>query len=204
MSYPPPPPGGYPVPPVPPPQPKRRSPIWTWLLGGCGVCMLLLIIGMVVMGTMMANWVRSATGGLGPVNPTTVQQQLGDVPLYPNGTLNVPATQGSLTAFRLMEKAAGKEPGGIFRGAAVMDTGDAPDAVLQYYDQELRGRGWTPADAGRKQPAGRQVEQKAYRKGNEVVMIQAQPAAKGSTVIIMRGGPEMQDKAPAAPPSGGP
>jgi hypothetical protein len=182
--------------PVPP---RRRSSAWPWLLGGCGGCALLVIVAMVVMGMGAANFVRSAARDIGPVDAKSVQQNLGEVPLYPGSTLNVAATQGILTTFRLIERAAGKQPGAIFRAVALMETTDTPDKVLEYYDRELQGAGWKQAQArGGGSSQGRQA---AYQKGNEMVMVQVQQQQGKTMITLMRGGPEMADKTP--PSSGG-
>jgi hypothetical protein len=153
---------------------------------------VVLSVALVMLGMSTANFIKSATGNVGPVNQTTVQQQLGDVPLYQNGTLDEAATRIIISGFRVGEKLSGKQAGSIFRAAAVQHTQDSPGKVLEWYDQKLRGAGWKATPG---QSSGTAVESRSYQKGNDVVMIQAQQKQGNTIVTIMRGGPGFSERA---------
>lgn len=189
MSYPPPP--GAPPGAAPQYGQRRRGSPWPWILGGCAGCVVIVSVVLVMLGMSTANLIRSATGDIGPINKTTVQQQLGEVPLYPNGTLDETTTRGLISGFRVGEKIAGKQAGSIFRGLAVQQTQDRPEKVMEYYDQKLQAEGWK-ATPGQRASEG---EARSYQKGNDVVMIQAQPKPGFTMVTIMRGGPGLTERA---------
>jgi len=152
---------------------------------------VIVSVVLVMLGMSTANLIKSATGDIGPINKTTVQKQLGDVPLYPNATLDETTTRGLISGFRITEKIAGKQAGAIFRGLAVQETQDSPEKVMEYYDQKLRAGGWkaTPGQSGT------HGQSRSYQKGNDVVMIQVQPKPGFTMVTIMRGGPGMAERA---------
>lgn len=179
--------GPYPGPPGYPPPPRRAgTPWWVWVLGGCGGC---FVIG-VVMFMLGVGWVTNAVKSVAntTVTPQTVRQDLGaDVPSYPNATLDLDATKGATIAFRAIEKASGQKAGALFRGMGIFDSKDKPDKVRKYYDDQLKEEGWKREKAGNS--SGSEVE---YRKGSEYLTVEAEDAqGGGSTITLMRGGPEM-------------
>jgi hypothetical protein len=165
------------------------------VLGGCGGCVVIVIIGMVAAGLGFANMWKGASKDLPPITPQNIQQLMGEVPLYPGSTLDATTTQIVWGGVRMGEKAAGKPPGSIFKVVAVCRTQDPPDKILEYYDQTLKGAGWQPAET--KNNSGR--EQKVYRKGQDVVMVQVQEQpGQGTMITLMRGGPDLMKQAPAS------
>lgn len=165
--------------------PRRGIPWWGWLAGGCGCSVLLLVLAGLALGTLGYRTLQSVSQGVGPVTPASVQSSLGaDVPVYPGGTLDTTATRASLTALRLAEKAANKPYGTIIRGVGVTSTQDSPDQVFAYYDRELGRNGWKRLA---RKVSGRH-EQTTYQKGNDIAVVQVQPASERGTVVIMRGG----------------
>ncbi len=169
-------------------EPPRRRPIWLYVLGGCGGCALLVTV---VVGIMAASFFGDISKTMGPVTKPAIQQSLGaDVPLYPNGTLDTQGTQGALFSLRMMEKVMRKQPGSMFKGAAAIRTKDDAGKVLDYYDDTLGKAGWKVA---RTQDSGFQ-EQKVFRKGKEVVIVQIQTQAGQQIVTLMRGGPELANR----------
>ncbi|HEU4754613.1 MAG TPA: hypothetical protein VFU47_16000, partial [Armatimonadota bacterium] len=188
-------PGMYPPPvgsPLGPP-PRRGRPWWVWALGGCAGCAVLALVASVIFGAWVVGNVQSAMKDVGPMDAASVQKRIGqDVPLYPGSHIETTTTQATAASLRIVEKVAGKQPGAIFRGVAALLTSDSADKVLRFYDQKLKAEGWRPTRT-RSTSRG---EQHAYQKGGEMVMIQAQEQPQGTMIIIMRGGPEVADKAP--------
>jgi hypothetical protein len=166
--------------------PRRGRPWWVWVLGGCGGCAAVVIIAGIILVVAGVNYFQSATKDIGPVNQTTVQQSMGEVPLYPGSAVDVTTTEMTLKVLRPMEKLTGKK---IFRGTAVLTTSDSPDKVLTFYDKKLKALGWTKTSA---KTTGIQ-EQHQYTKGPELLLIQVQnrPGAGGAMITLMRGGPEI-------------
>src|SRR5579864_887637 len=124
--------GGYPPPAQygPPAQPPRRGrPWWVWMLAGCGGCAALCVLAAIIGGVAMVQ--RFSSINVGPVTQTSVQQALGDIPVYPGATLDPTTTEISLKTLRLMGK-----PGQIFRGVGVFRVGDPPDKVAKFYDEK--------------------------------------------------------------------
>jgi hypothetical protein len=157
-----------------------------WVLGGCGGCLVIGLV-MVMLGVgYVTNAVKSVANTT--VTQQTVRQDLGaDVPTYPNATLDLDATKGATIAFRALEKASGQKAGAIFRGMGIFDSKDKPDKVRKYYDDQLKAQGWKPEKTGNSN--GNEVE---YRKGSEYLTVEAEGAeGGGSTITLMRGGPEM-------------
>jgi len=179
------------------PPPRRGAPWWAWLLGGCAGC---VVLGGIVAGVLIAlgyGFVSGVVKEVGPVNQTTVQQALGDVPLYPNGTLQTQETQVTLTTLRVVEKAAGRPAGSIFRCLAVQSTPDTEDEVFQFYEETLKKGGWSRAESGGADPS-----QRIYRHERDHLMLQVQDAPGGNRMIwVWRGGEEMLEK---LPPESGP
>jgi hypothetical protein len=178
---------------APPPPRRGGPPWWVWVLGGCGGCLVLAVVLLMLGVGYVGSVVKSVANT--NVTPQTVRQDLGaEVPSYPNATLDLDATKGATIAFRAIEKAAGQKPGAIFRGMGIYDSKDKPDKIRKYYDAQLKKQGWNPEKTGN--TTGSEVE---YRKGNEYLTVEAEDAeGGGSTVTVMRGGPEMIKMMPSS------
>jgi hypothetical protein len=190
-------PGPYPPPtgPTAPlgPPPRRGRPWWVWALGGCGGCALLSVVLSIVLGSWAVSSFQGAMNEAGPVDPASLQQRIGqDVPLYPGSQVEPTVTRTTSGVLRLTEKAAGKAPGSLFKGAAALITQDMPEKVVAFYDKTLKANGWQVAETRRTRG-----DQHAYQKGREMVIIQArEQPGQGTMVLIMRGGPEIASQAP--------
>ena len=146
-----------------------------------------------IAGIVIIMWVNSAVNSAGPVTETAIVQKIGnDVPRYPNSAFEPGITRAVVISFAVAEKLAGKPTGGIFRGAGAWVTADDPTKVIQYYEKQLPKSGWTKARENER--SGRQ--QGVYRKGSEMLVIQAQEQPNGTMITIMRGGPEIVKQAP--------
>jgi len=179
--------------PVPSGEPPRRRSMWPWVLGGCGGCALLMIVLLAIGGGMLAGWISDVARTTGPVDQAAVQKSLGaDFPLYPAATLDVPSTQAALLPIRAAEKVAGKQPGAMFRGVALMRTRETPEKVLAYYDRELKQAGWSQVSSRGAASGGE--PQRSYRKGREVAVVKAVSQSGETMVTLMRGGPELASR----------
>ena len=180
-----------PPPPGQPPRPPRQGrPWWVWVLGGCGGCAVLGLIGAI----FAFMWVKNnfLDINVGPTDQASIQQSLGDIPLYPNGTLEPMATGAMLRILRGSEKLAGQQRGQLVKGVAAQVTSDSPDKVFAFYEQRLKALGWQQSQATSR---NMNQEQRQYRKGNEVLLVQVQTQAQGTVLMLMRGGPGMAEKA---------
>jgi hypothetical protein len=176
-----------------PPPSGGGSSWWKWVIGGCGGCLLIVIIVLLVSGIAVKGFVENLMKDAGPTTPASVQQSLGEVPLYPGGTLELNATQAMKVFFLGIERAQRKKPGTIMRGVAFINTPDDAEKVLAWYHKSLTGLGWKREDS-RETTSGSNGLQRAYRKGDELVLVQVQnrrDGHPGTLVMIMRGGPEM-------------
>lgn len=173
---------------------RRGSPWWIWLLGGCGGCLLIVIVALVAGGFFVRNAVRDAMKSSGPVTAASVKQSMGDVPLYPNGQLNLEATRGAQVGARI---ASSFQPNGPIHGTAALDTQDSAETVMAYYQTELAPRGWSLKTS---QSIMGQT-QSQYMRGNEMLLVQVQPQRRpgksGNVVVLMLSGPEAPKAAPA-------
>ena len=180
-----------PPPPGQPPRPPRQGrPWWVWVLGGCGGCAVLVLIGSIFAFMWVKNNFMDVQ--VGPIDKASIQQSLGDVPLYPNGNLEPMATGMMLKMFRGFEKMGGQQPGQLCKGVAAQVTSDSPDKVFAFYEKRLKETGWQQTQAATR---NMNQEQRQYRKGNEVLLVQIQTQAQGTVLMLMRGGPGMAEKA---------
>lgn len=186
------------------PPPRRGRPWWVWALFGCGGCALLAAILVAVLSFSAFNAFQSVSKQVGPVNQASIQQSLGEVPLYPGSTLDTSTTQSTLVTYRLLEtNLMHRKPGSVFRAVAAQQTSDSADKVVKFYDQKLEAAGWKKSQT----TATGFAEQRQYRKGNEMLIIQAQPAGPQTVIMIIRGGSDLaegmrrQQQSPSAVPA---
>lgn len=196
-GYPPPPPGSYPPPPPgsgpgypppgggpgypppgygPTPPPRRGGPAWwVWVLGGCGGCLLIAIVTLVIFVRQVSSTFNQ------PVSETQIRQELGpEVPIYPGSTFDELGTKVGRGMLRSIPGFGGEK--GVFRGVGAYRSQDSPSKVFDYYEQKLTAEGWTKSQSNSNQ------QQHTYQKGREVIAIQAQEQAGGTMIILFRGG----------------
>jgi hypothetical protein len=164
------------------------------VIGGCSGCLLLLIILVAVGAYLGKGFVDQLSKEAGPTTAATVAESLGEIPMYPGGTIELNATKALRLVFLGIERASGKKSGTIVRGIAFINTPQDEQRVLDYYQEQLTKLGWKRQETSGAARGGA-AQQRAYRKGNELVIVQVQPrrdeAGSGTTVLLMRGGPEM-------------
>ena len=174
---------GYlpPHPAGPPGRPPRRpTPWWVWALSGCGGCTVLAVIAIIVVAAMGVSSVTSLMRDV-PVDNASVQRSLGpDLPLYPGSSLDPTTTKAAAAGLRISERMTGQK---MLKGAGSMVTQDSPEKVLKFYDQRLKQAGWQSLslrDTGFQQ-------QRQYRKGSQMVLIQVQQQpGQGTMITLMR------------------
>ncbi|HEY3285327.1 MAG TPA: hypothetical protein VGN26_23895 [Armatimonadota bacterium] len=177
--------------------PRRGRPWWFWLLGGCGGCLVLVVAASVVGGLFMKNlWDKTQVE---PQTEAVVQKALGQVPLYPGSSFDQNTTTMTLKGMRLAEQVARKPKGSLVSALASQNTPDPPEKVFAFYREKLTALGWAEASA---QNQSRQP-QILFRKGKDVVLVQANPHKGGSMVMLMKGGMGLQtQKIPTEPGKG--
>src|SRR5437762_4076653 len=112
------------------PPPRSGKPWWVWALGGCGGCLLIVIIAMVAFGTWISSILKGAGGG--PVTPVAIQKSLG-VPIYPSATLNVQATDMTRRILGVGQRLTGKS---LFSGIGAYTTQDSAAQVADFYKRK--------------------------------------------------------------------
>jgi hypothetical protein len=149
-------------------------------LFGCAGCFAIGVLGIVIAGVMVGRSLRDVAAKIGPITPQNMQQKLGDIPLYPNGTLDEAATKGAYTGVGMMS--------GLFKGkfeltaAASMRTNDSPEQIFKFYDSAMRQRNWIArgsSDTGF-------IQQYQYQRGNDMAMVQVQSQLGTRIVSITR------------------
>jgi hypothetical protein len=180
------------TPPASPP-PRQGRPWWFWLLAGCGGCSLVafVVAAIFVFGAM--RFLGDKMKEVGPVTMASMQQAMGEVPLYPGSTLEEQPTRMILAGLRTAEQLSKRK---IARGVAVLDTGDTPKEVWQFYGTKLKALGWKPGEGA----SHRGGEQQSFRKGDEMVMLQVQSQNGRTVIVLMRGAPELAGHMPSSIP----
>lgn len=163
-----------------------------WTLWGCAGAVVLgvalLAAGLFALGTAITR----TAARVGPVTPKSVAAALGpDLPVHPGSRLDPTTTQGLLTTLRLVESAAGRKSGSLFRGLAVLRSERSPVELLAWYDAALPKQGWRrEAGAGEDARPSGQL-QHTYHKGRELGIVQVERGDGVTSLVLMRGGPEM-------------
>lgn len=174
------------------PPPRGGRPWWIWALGGCGGCLLVVIL-LVAGGTLFVKN-RLQSMNVGPITPAAMEKSLG-VPAYPGASLEPTITEYTLKTIRLTTGPS------MFKGVAAYTTPDSPDKVEAFYRKKLTAGGWVPTHTTNNAGAAQQQ----YQKGREVFIVQEQQHQRngsGTMIMLMRGGPQIAQHAPS-PGAGG-
>ena len=168
------------------PPPRGGKPWWVWALGGCGGCLIVLVL--VVGGLSIFVRQRLKSINVGPITKASIEQSLG-VPTYPNAQLEPTITEYTLKGLRLTM-------GSLFKGVGAYITQDSPEQVATFYKKKLTASGWNPTNTTTRAGA----EQQQYQKGSEVFIVQEQQhngrAGGGTMIMLMRGGRQLAQHAP--------
>jgi len=146
-------------------------------------------------------WFQNVISSVGPIDQATIGKAIGsDVPQYPNSTLDETTTRITAITLKILGNVGGEKIQGALRGIGAWRTADTAEKVLQFYDARMKKLGWTIAEKG----ANVRADQHMYRKGSEVVVVQAQDQPNGTVIILFRGGPGLAGAMRGNAPTGAP
>lgn len=171
---------------APAPPPRQGKPWWFWLLIGCAGISMLGAVGVGMASWYAYNYVQKTVSEVGPVDEASVTKALGEIPLYPGSTLEVDGTKAVLVTFRMAEKWRNEKPGSLVKGAAILNTQDPAEKIVEFYDRELTTRGYVRASTSEKGDSVR-----VYTKKDEFVTVSTtrKTASDPTQVSLARGGP---------------
>jgi hypothetical protein len=167
-------PGGY-----APPAPKKALSPWAWVGIGCGTLTVLGLGGCIAMGVMFKNAIDKAP------TPEVVMAELekAEVPIYPGATFDVDQTKmASGTAGGMIGLFSG---GKIKMHMGAFSVADPASKVQEFYQDKLGPIGYSTMNQEFKNPAGRNMEQRQYKKDGVMVMVQTQNPARGKTGCVL-------------------
>ena len=166
-------PGGY-----TPPAPKKALSPWAWVGIGCGTLTVLAMGGCIAAGVMFKNAMEKTA------SPEQVMAELqsAEVPIYPNATFDENATKAAGAAGGMMGMFSG---GKIKMHMGAFTVADPAPKVQTFYQDKLGPIGYSPMNQEMKNPAGRGVEQRQYKKGDVMVMVQTQNPPPGKTGCVL-------------------
>jgi hypothetical protein len=161
----------------PPPPPKRRmSP---WAITGIG-CLVLLVGGAVGIGVLVSKATNAMKEEMKkPVNKEQALADLEDTPIYSKAQFDEMGTRMGRAGMSLGRQFIPAEKTAIvgFR------TEDPASTVYAWYDEKMATLGFRPEEGGR----GAQRGGHAFRKGNDMVMVQMNKAkGEWNSLILMR------------------
>lgn len=165
--------GGY-----APPAPKKALSPWAWVGIGCGTITLLGFGGCIAMGVMFKNAMEKTA------SPEEVMSELksAEVPIYPGAIFDEKATKAAGAAGGMMGMFSG---GKIKMHMGAFSAADPASKVQEFYQDKLGPIGYSTMNQEVKNPAGRNMEQRQYKKDGVMVMVQTQNPAPGKTGCIL-------------------
>ena len=163
----------------PPPKPKKALSPWAWTAIGCGGLFTVAILAVVIFVTVIAGNVKSEMAK--PFDRAAVLSVIGDLPLYPDASINELQSKAARAGLKAMSFAI---PAGN-SAAIALDCNAPTSKIIDYYDQELVKQGWKPL--GIRESTGRN-QQHQYMKNKDMALVQVQdsPKGDGKTLILMR------------------
>ncbi len=165
-----------PYPPVPPPPgqvapgPPRKTSPWLWILGGCGVLVVLGVLAVVATGLLVAKKAKPAGLPADGLKKNRRSLRLGaageeltvDGGEGPGGLLSMKTKEGSYTVGgkwnppdwvpaypgAAVQAAAGGQDSNGTSGMGFFSTSDSLEQVLDYYENELKSNGMEVTRSG--------------------------------------------------------
>jgi len=164
------------IPYIPPPPAPRRSPLLYFGIG-CGV-LLLLMAGCA--GYFVNQFMIAANK---PLDKDAALKAMGDAPIYPGAQLNETMTKTQ----RVIAHGFGRMTPADRLEAVAYSTVDSPEQVLAWYEKTMPKKGFEESASGDYSKFGRGTLQKQYRKGNDLVLVQAQQQTRetDNTVLVL-------------------
>jgi hypothetical protein len=164
--------------PPPPPATSRRSP-WLYVALGCGLFTVLLVGGCVAFISIAGN--KLAQEMKKPLDKAALQREMADVPTYPGAKIDEKSTKAAGAVFGFMKGMMKKGQSMTF---AAYTTPDDDAKVLAWYDKAMTAAGYQRAKGTAK--SGNVEEQRMYRKGDVIVMVQIPGGASTASFHLMR------------------
>lgn len=163
----------------PPPKPKKALSPWAWTAIGCGGLFTVAILALIVFVTVIAGNVKTEMAK--PFDRAAVLSVIGDLPLYPDASINELQSKAARAGLKAMSFAI---PAGN-SAALALDCNAPTSKVISWYDEELVKQGWKPL--GIRENTGRN-QQHQYMKNKDMALVQVQDSPKGDskTIILMR------------------
>jgi hypothetical protein len=168
------------IPYTPPPPAPRRSPLLYFGIG-CGALLLLMAGCIGVVTYKAADAMKAALKE--PLDKDAALKAMGDAPIYPGAQLNDVMTKTQ----RVVARGLGRLTPADRLEIVAYTTVDPPDQVLDWYEKTMPKKGFEESSSADYSKFGRGTLQKQYRKGNDLVLVQAQQQTRetDSTVIVM-------------------
>ncbi|MGC4045649.1 MAG: hypothetical protein QM758_17800 [Armatimonas sp.] len=151
-----------------PPPPKRGLSPWAWVGIGCGTITLLGFGGC----AFLAYRVVQEVNNIAPPEQSLKTIQDAKIPIYPGATMDPMATKYAGGTINIMGKMLGKN---VKTAMVAFSCSDPASKVHLWYKERITAMGYSEQAGGdRGNPAGRNVEQHMFVKGDEMVLIQTQ------------------------------
>lgn len=162
-----------------PPPPKRGLSPWAWVGIGCASVTLLGVGGCVILGFQFARAFNNAT------SPEESRDKLkaANIPIYPGAQINAAATRAAGGVMNIMGGMMGK---GTSISMVAFECPDPATKVHSWYVQQTSALGFAEQTRGdRGNPAGRNVSQHMYVKGDDMIMVQTQDPESGKQGCVL-------------------
>ena len=169
--------GGY-----TPPAPKKALSPWAWVGIGCGTLTVLGLGGCIAAAVMVKNAVESASKNASP-EQTMAELKKSQIPIYEGAQFDPQVTKATSVASGFMTMVSG---GKLKMYVAAFNVPDPAPKVQAFYSEKLDKLGYTTMKQEVKNPAGRNIEQHQYSKGDDAVIVQTQaPTKPGSDGCVL-------------------
>lgn len=158
--------------------PKKSTSPWVWVGLGCVTAVLLTIGGCIALLGVVSKQAVKHFGKT--VTPKEALARFGDIPIYQPSTFN---------AERIKEARLGSSlfPGEMV-SSVVFDTSDAPNQVMNWYEQQLSAKGYQRTS--KQTMLNSKSAKVTFEKQLESILVEVDDASTGSrknyTLLLMR------------------